>query len=350
MCYNMTKNTFPMLLCIYSVVRNFLRHSRSRRSSRFGSVSDEVRVTGQENANTMLASCLVTTTTSAGDLSVAMVQLEPLPVFPAEILDYIVDFLFDDKKALVSCSLASRTFLGASRLHLFRSLTINTIPFNESYNHGTILDALAIVNTDLVRLVQEVHVCGKLRRQGTSEDFNRLWDWRMKQAAAIPSLLQILPSIHTLRLSNMIWPSVPPSFEFSTITALNLEHGVVDAIRLAFLNTVHTFPCLLHLALLSVKFADTWSESDASPSEFLTWSLKSLKLQGSYTQGLLRDMESIASFTSLASLDVSLKIKVDITTVAHLLVSHKHNLESLRIRIERSLLSTTGLCAIATFF
>ena len=297
----------------------------------------------------MPVSCLVTTTTSADDLSVAMVQLEPLPVFPVEILEYIVDFLFDDKKALASCCLASRSFLAASRLHLFRSLTINTIPFNEGYNHGAILDALSIVDTDLVRLVQEVHVCGKLRRQGTSEDFNRLWDWRMKQAAAIPSLLHILPSINSLRLSNIIWPSVPPSFEFSMITTLSLEHSVVDAIRLAFLNTVHTFPCLLHFTILSVKFADTWFESDASPSEFLTWSLKSLKLQGSYTQGLLRDMESIASFTSLTSLDVSLKIKADITAVAHLLVSHKHNSESLRISIERSLLSTTGMCIIATF-
>ncbi|KAI0700284.1 hypothetical protein BC835DRAFT_1412089 [Cytidiella melzeri] len=43
---------------------------------------------------------------------------------PQELLDYIVDFLHDDARSLVSCSLASRSFVPGSRLHLFGTFHI----------------------------------------------------------------------------------------------------------------------------------------------------------------------------------------------------------------------------------
>ncbi|KAK7688097.1 hypothetical protein QCA50_008467 [Cerrena zonata] len=42
---------------------------------------------------------------------------------PVELLDYIIDFLHDDKQSLSSCALTSRTFVLSSQLHLFHSLS-----------------------------------------------------------------------------------------------------------------------------------------------------------------------------------------------------------------------------------
>jgi hypothetical protein len=45
---------------------------------------------------------------------------------PQELIDIIIDHLFDDSPSLKACSLACTSFLGSSRLHLFRSVTIST--------------------------------------------------------------------------------------------------------------------------------------------------------------------------------------------------------------------------------
>jgi hypothetical protein len=46
---------------------------------------------------------------------------------PQELIDMIIDFLLDDKQALKACSLTSRAFLAASRLHLFTQMRLATV-------------------------------------------------------------------------------------------------------------------------------------------------------------------------------------------------------------------------------
>ncbi|KAI0797132.1 hypothetical protein C8Q75DRAFT_710351, partial [Abortiporus biennis] len=43
---------------------------------------------------------------------------------PAELVDMIIDYLYDDSDALENCSLVCRTWLCASRFQLFRTTTL----------------------------------------------------------------------------------------------------------------------------------------------------------------------------------------------------------------------------------
>ena len=45
-----------------------------------------------------------------------------LPGLPQELIDYIIDFLHDDKKSLSSCALTHRTWVNTTRYHLFRRI------------------------------------------------------------------------------------------------------------------------------------------------------------------------------------------------------------------------------------
>lgn len=48
-----------------------------------------------------------------------------IPTLPGEITDMIIDFLHNDKQALMACSLASRGFLSACRFHLLARIHLN---------------------------------------------------------------------------------------------------------------------------------------------------------------------------------------------------------------------------------
>ena len=50
--------------------------------------------------------------------------MPPVPSFPPELHDYIIDFLSDDKSALLSCSLVSRGWKAASQYHLFHTIKV----------------------------------------------------------------------------------------------------------------------------------------------------------------------------------------------------------------------------------
>jgi len=47
------------------------------------------------------------------------------PALAPELTDHIIDFLYDDKKALSACALTHPTWLAASRFHLFGTITID---------------------------------------------------------------------------------------------------------------------------------------------------------------------------------------------------------------------------------
>src|SRR5215471_17388021 len=52
-------------------------------------------------------------------------QVQVTVILPQELIDHIVDFLHNDKQALIACSLISQAFLSASRFHLFSHLDLH---------------------------------------------------------------------------------------------------------------------------------------------------------------------------------------------------------------------------------
>ncbi|KAG5640545.1 hypothetical protein DXG03_008125, partial [Asterophora parasitica] len=52
----------------------------------------------------------------------------PIPHLPQELVDHIIDHLYDDALTLNSCSLVSPSWLATSRLHLFSKISLKVTP------------------------------------------------------------------------------------------------------------------------------------------------------------------------------------------------------------------------------
>ncbi|KAG6890451.1 hypothetical protein C0992_001645 [Termitomyces sp. T32_za158] len=54
--------------------------------------------------------------------------MSPSPLLPQELVDYIIDYLFDDTAALRNCSLVCHAWRPSSQLHLFSTLSLKATP------------------------------------------------------------------------------------------------------------------------------------------------------------------------------------------------------------------------------
>ncbi|PBK86339.1 hypothetical protein ARMGADRAFT_1169113 [Armillaria gallica] len=66
------------------------------------------------------------------DLVQANAMKPHFPNIPPELVDEIIDYLWDDKDALVACSFVCRLFCIRTRVHLFRSIELKHTPDDES--------------------------------------------------------------------------------------------------------------------------------------------------------------------------------------------------------------------------
>ncbi|KAK0215901.1 hypothetical protein EDD85DRAFT_441839 [Armillaria nabsnona] len=66
------------------------------------------------------------------DLVRATATKPHFPNIPPELIDEIIDYIWDDKDALVACSLVCRLFCIRTRVHLFRSIELRDTPDDES--------------------------------------------------------------------------------------------------------------------------------------------------------------------------------------------------------------------------
>ncbi|EMD38227.1 hypothetical protein CERSUDRAFT_113381 [Gelatoporia subvermispora B] len=115
---------------------------------------------------------------------------------PQELVDETIDYLWDDPKALSSCSLTSRAWLAAARSHLFRTHRLNDHTcyyrlecFLEKYPH-------------LVHYVRTVHVLTFMVDQGGLSWLKR-----------IPSLLSRLVRLQEVSLGRICWSHIAPDAE-----------------------------------------------------------------------------------------------------------------------------------------
>ena len=79
---------------------------------------------------------------------------------PQELIDYTIDFLYDDRAALANCSLACRVWLPSSTLHLFTKLHTRLVSPLES--PSDILDFSCLSeHPRIANNVRELHVSGR---------------------------------------------------------------------------------------------------------------------------------------------------------------------------------------------
>ncbi len=122
----------------------------------------------------------------------------PVIDIPTEMLDYIIDFLHDDKKTLMTLSLVSRHTLVKSRFLLFSHLVF----VDEDRKLDTFLTLLDVKWTTFTHTVESLHI---------KDQFNR-FSTKKRGPFVTKNIRRIaanLSHIKTLRLTSVSWPYIP---------------------------------------------------------------------------------------------------------------------------------------------
>jgi hypothetical protein len=160
-----------------------------------------------------------------------------------EVLDRIVDFLWDDKPALRACATVASAWASPSRAHLWASIRVNRIPrvealivrAQQSDGHVGLIRELVYDAEDLP-LDEDLHILSTL----------------------LPRLSDRLPHLHTLVLIHSIWGVRESGARndtfvaaFAGITTLRLVGQPYILSAAALLALLAQFPRLRHLSMAS---------------------------------------------------------------------------------------------------
>ena len=112
---------------------------------------------------------------------------------PPELIDMVIDHLYDDKVSLASCALVAKSWLNTSRLHLFHDLIIFHDRAPEPFRAFT---AFMTEKPFICSLVKTLCINGyhaSDRRQGRIN------------AGILDAILGLLPALDTLLIVNCFW-------------------------------------------------------------------------------------------------------------------------------------------------
>lgn len=200
-----------------------------------------------------------------------------MTIFPPEIIDAIVDYLHNDKMALLACSLC-RDFIPSSRYHLFSEIIIQP----RTTDLFILLDLLSSPHG---------HIAPYARRLVFDNITKFIYCYGVEDVAHairnIPRLTSCLPFVKSLRISNTDFEQVPQ--EITTHLVSHLRH-----FRDLHLNSLHFYRFSEFVDLVSA-FSSletiyikrlTWTHNGrtvlslrrASPK--LTWHIKAVRRGG----------------------------------------------------------------------
>ncbi|KAF7793874.1 hypothetical protein EIP86_004996 [Pleurotus ostreatoroseus] len=180
------------------------------------------------------------------------------PHKPQEIIDAIVDCLYNDRQALSSCALASRAFLPASRQHLFKGVVVDGScrPFDEFLLF--LQDA-----PHLRHLVRDLYLTARpamafaftvYGSPGASLDLS-----------VLAQILALLPRLEALSISGIILDRIPP-----TMTYIPSFHIPSGALVFLYVHSARDLFALLKLITckhLSVHTINPTQVHDGNPAE-----------------------------------------------------------------------------------
>jgi hypothetical protein len=174
------------------------------------------------------------------------------PVLGADVLELIVDELYDDIPALTACALASSILLPRARRHLFRGVEIDN-------DLATRLLDLLDANEQLEHALESVHLVGEFDLTASRDPFTRSWNWMSNPDRR--RLLSRLPRLQTLVLARFQWAEVR-SQELSPSLFPHLRCISFLSCRLpanaAFVSFLSALPLLREVCLRHC----TWNSDD----------------------------------------------------------------------------------------
>lgn len=117
------------------------------------------------------------------------------PELPQELLDQVVDHLWDDRKALIACNAAGRVFVPAARSHIFCDATVDGLRACERVER--VLDG----SPDIARYVRKLKVAAHhfTYQAGAYRNIDSSW------VSRIPALVVCFPRLDALELESLNW-------------------------------------------------------------------------------------------------------------------------------------------------
>ncbi|KAH9928101.1 uncharacterized protein B0H18DRAFT_907039 [Fomitopsis serialis] len=117
------------------------------------------------------------------------------PVLPQELLDQVVDHLWDDRKALIACNAAGRVFVPAARSHIFCDAAVGGLLACERVER--VLDG----SPDTARYVRTLKVVAHhfTYQAGAYRNIDSSW------VSRIPALVVRFPRLDALELESLNW-------------------------------------------------------------------------------------------------------------------------------------------------
>ncbi|KAF9050535.1 hypothetical protein BJ165DRAFT_1458567 [Panaeolus papilionaceus] len=177
--------------------------------------------------------------------------VRPIPSLPQELVDNIVDHLYDDRQSLSNCTLISHAWLPASRHHFFSKISLKAPSLNTSGGPVILpqekcrrLHALLVESPHLIPNIRELEICEGSPLHHPFPDVQCSTTW-VTTERTLTSLFKMLTHVRRLDFaatSTFHWSLLPPTF----------------------LSAFHTFlsrPSLQYLRLHSWLFPNFYSLS-----------------------------------------------------------------------------------------
>ena len=146
------------------------------------------------------------------------------PVLPQELIDILIDHLYDETKTLEACSLVSRSWVASSHYHLFYQVQLGRSDVQEGSKFLQVLNTSISLRTSIrVLLLRGASIC--------------------VAPHALVSLLDSLPNVHSLRMYGItcqLTPGTPVQWT-RTQKLRRLELSGFEALRGEVINTMAFF-------------------------------------------------------------------------------------------------------------
>ncbi|KAK0450522.1 uncharacterized protein EV420DRAFT_1646441 [Desarmillaria tabescens] len=267
----------------------------------------------------------------------------PQPIIPQELIDIIIDNLYNHPRSLRACALVSSSWSGRSQQNLFSRITLAGRPWPDQPKGRTAAELF-------LRLIESApHVPGFVRHLEIIEgDVFKSDRWL---ARSIPVLDHILPALTNLRtlhinFSGLLWRHIP-GIHTSFLSASRLPD--LHKVTISSLTSVPSLDKLFTLfqgsniadiSLVNVTTCALTNGSQTYTPKSLRIPLEnlSLSLDGDQVWGLtswLADPSCILQLSGLRKLHVNILYSREMKAVSRLLETlHMPSLETIEIQLE----------------
>ena len=263
-------------------------------------------------------------------------QLFALHALPQELIDLVVDALFDDIRTLKAFRLASRRSLHRSKRHLFRRLICVAIrPIFTAYDALQLLAGFFLQNPQCATFVRSLSIQGEQGEHGILHEGDLL-------EASFFELLNLLPLLEELYLSNLSFrqalvPLLPSDVLLPMTELRTLEmHSFVADCKYPPWCIIQRAPEIQTVVLDRVSCTLAGLDEGQAPPSTSRFLVPQLSATFGTVSGV--SFSAYGQVKHLSFLDI--KCRSGISEMRRYLVSSRHDCDSLDIEVSPSAKST----------